>query len=119
MNITDKTGEMIAISKACSGNDIMIMTVNGIAIRQSIENVRIMGRNTQGVRLISLRDNDNIGDICVVPEIEEKEELPEEVTTTENGEVVSESSEPLESAEGSSEDSETEADTSEAESTEE
>ncbi|PIE78374.1 MAG: DNA gyrase subunit A [Candidatus Delongbacteria bacterium] len=104
MNITEKTGEMIAISKAEDGNDIMIMTVNGIAIRQSVNNVRIMGRNTQGVRLITLRDNDNIGDICVVPEIEEKEELPDEVTT-ETVEVASEISEPLEGSKGDDEES--------------
>jgi len=73
INTTDKVGKMITITKAGDQSDLMIMTINGIVIRQNVENIRIMGRNTQGVRLISLRDEDRIADICIVPKHEEDE----------------------------------------------
>ncbi|MBN1967777.1 MAG: DNA gyrase subunit A [Candidatus Delongbacteria bacterium] len=89
MNVTDKTGDMIAVTKAVEGNDLMIMTKEGIAIRQSVGKIRIMGRNTQGVRLITLRETDMIGDICIVPESpEEYENIDnQDVENTEVGDV--------------------------------
>lgn len=74
LNTTEKVGKMIAMVKADDLNDLMIITYNGIVIRQAVENIRVMGRNTQGVRLISLRDNDQIADICIVPKCEDPEE---------------------------------------------
>jgi DNA gyrase subunit A len=73
LNLTEKTGEMIYIHETDDVNDIMIMTENGTVIRQKIIDIRVMGRNTQGVRLIRLRDDDNIADICMVPPYEEEE----------------------------------------------
>lgn len=71
LNLTEKTGEMIYIHETDHDNDLMIMTHNGTVIRQTVNDIRIMGRNTQGVRLIRLRDDDNIADICIVPPYEE------------------------------------------------
>jgi DNA gyrase subunit A len=67
LNLTDKTGEMIYIAETDHDNDIMIITQNGTVIRQPVGEIRIMGRNTLCVRLIKLRDDDNIADICMVP----------------------------------------------------
>ena len=72
LNLTEKTGEMIYIHETDHDNDLMIMTHNGTVIRQTVNDIRIMGRNTQGVRLIRLRDDDNIADICIVPPYEEE-----------------------------------------------
>ncbi|HAQ60468.1 TPA: DNA gyrase subunit A [Candidatus Delongbacteria bacterium] len=72
LNLTEKTGEMIYIHETDHENDLMIMTHNGTVIRQSVSEIRIMGRNTQGVRLIRLREDDNIADICIVPPYEEE-----------------------------------------------
>jgi DNA gyrase subunit A len=72
LNLTEKTGEMIYIHETDHENDLMIMTHNGTVIRQTVSDIRIMGRNTQGVRLIRLRDDDNIADICIVPPYEEE-----------------------------------------------
>jgi len=80
LNLTPKTGEMIYITETDHENDLMIMTVNGTVIRQTVKDIRIMGRNTQGVRLIKLREDDNIADICLVPPYEE--ELPADTVDT-------------------------------------
>ncbi|HXK49178.1 MAG TPA: DNA gyrase subunit A [Clostridiales bacterium] len=73
LNLTEKTGEMIYISETDDEKDIMIITKNGTVIRQTVAEIRIMGRNTQGVRLIKLREDDSIADICMVPPNEEEE----------------------------------------------
>jgi DNA gyrase subunit A len=88
LNLTAKTGEMIFINETDSDNDIMIITCNGTMIRQTIDDIRIMGRNTQGVRLIRLREDDNIADICVVPAYEEEEIPSGEITDPETGAVI-------------------------------
>ncbi|MCK4979029.1 MAG: DNA gyrase subunit A, partial [Candidatus Delongbacteria bacterium] len=74
LNVTDKTGKMIYLAKASDDNDLMIITINGTVIRQSVSNIRIMGRNTQGVRLIKLREKDQIADVCILPEYTEEPE---------------------------------------------
>lgn len=90
VNVTDKVGQMIALAKADDEHDLMIITTNGVVIRQGAENIRVMGRNTQGVRLISLRDGDSIADICLVPK--EEEDSAENITPTDT-EETSESTE--------------------------
>ncbi len=75
LNLTEKTGEMIYIAQTDHENDIMIITENGTVIRQPVGEIRIMGRNTQGVRLIKLREDDNIADICMVPPYEDEDEI--------------------------------------------
>jgi DNA gyrase subunit A len=76
LNITDKTGKLVAIKTVTDEDDLMIITRNGITIRMHADELRVMGRATQGVRLINLRNNDDIAAIAVVERYEE-EELPE------------------------------------------
>jgi len=93
LNITDKTGKLVAIKSVTDENDLMIINKSGITIRLNVENVRIMGRATQGVRLINLeKRNDQIGSVCkvtseIIEEIalDEDEEInnPEDVSSVE------------------------------------
>lgn len=74
MNVTEKTGKLIAIKEVDDTNDIMIMTKKGITIRLSIKDLRVLGRVTQGVRLINIDDNDAIASVAKVDYVEEVEE---------------------------------------------
>ena len=74
INITDKTGKLIAINKVNDDNDLMIITKSGITIRMSAANLRVMGRATQGVRLINLKNEEEIGGVTVVSKNEDEEE---------------------------------------------
>ena len=72
MNITDKTGNLIAIKNVTDENDLVIINKSGITLRMTLEDVRIMGRATQGVRLINLeKRNDEIASVCVVDKEEQ------------------------------------------------
>jgi len=73
INITDKTGNLIAMKAVTDDDDLMIITENGIAIRLAVRAVRVMGRNTQGVRLINLREGDRIAAATQVPANSENE----------------------------------------------
>lgn len=74
LNITDKTGKLVAIKSVTDDNDLMIINKSGITIRLRVADVRIMGRATQGVRLIDLeKRNDHIGSVCKVTTEEEEE----------------------------------------------
>jgi len=87
MNVTEKTGPLIAIKSVSDDEDLMIINKSGIAIRLSIKELRLMGRNTQGVRLISLKGKDSIAAVCVVPEDEEEEK--QQIDGTEDlGEII-------------------------------
>jgi DNA gyrase subunit A len=77
INVTDKTGNLIALKAVTDEDDLMIITENGIAIRLAVRGVRVMGRNTQGVRLINLREGDQIAAATQVPANEENEESTE------------------------------------------
>ena len=90
INITDKTGNLIAIKSVTEENDLVIINKSGITLRMTLEDVRIMGRATQGVRLINLeKRNDEIASVCVVDKEEEQpvaevtEVVNEENTTPE------------------------------------
>lgn len=74
MNITDKTGELIAIKSVTDQNDLMIINKSGLTIRLGICDIRVTGRATQGVKLINLRNNDSIASVASVPKSDEKEE---------------------------------------------
>jgi DNA gyrase subunit A len=74
INITNKTGDLIAIKAVTDEYDLMIITQNGIAIRLAVQGVRVMGRNTQGVKLINLREGDQIAAATQVPSNTEEEE---------------------------------------------
>ena len=86
MNITDKTGQLVAIKDVVDGDDLMIINKSGILIRIAVDTLRVMGRATQGVRLINLRDNDEIAAVTKVKaeDIEEEEEFDENTENVEN-----------------------------------
>ena len=76
MNITDKTGKLVAIKTVTDDNDLMIINKSGITIRMHVADFRVMGRATQGVRLINLeKRNDEIGSVCKVNAEQEEEEI--------------------------------------------
>ena len=77
LNITEKTGYVIAIKNVMDDNDLMIINKSGVAIRTSVSELRVMGRATQGVRLINLKKGDEIAAVAKV-EIDEDEDLAEE-----------------------------------------
>lgn len=71
MNITPKTGDVVSILEVNDTDDLVVMTVGGVLIRQPVKDIRVIGRNTQGVRLIRLDDKDSIADITCVPHEED------------------------------------------------
>lgn len=90
IKITEKTGNLIAMKDVTDDDDLMIINRSGLTIRMHVDSLRILGRNTQGVKLIDLRKNDRIAAICVVPrqEDEPEEEEGAELPTGENGEAT-------------------------------
>ena len=100
LNITDKTGKLVAIKSVTDENDLMIINKSGITIRLKVADVRIMGRATQGVRLIDLeKRNDQIGSVCKVTSEAEEENIDlqtdeQDTASTEN--TSEESEKPIE-----------------------
>ncbi len=89
MNLTDKTGPLIGINAVTDNDDLMLITKSGTAIRMAIDTIRVMGRATQGVKLIELQKrNDTLMSGCIVPKDEDDEQSAEgetaqdETTTT-------------------------------------
>ncbi len=79
INITEKTGELVAIKNVNDKNDLMIINQSGITLRLPVEGIRVMGRATQGVRLIDLaKRGDKIASVCKV-DSDPEEEIEEEV----------------------------------------
>ena len=72
INITEKTGSLVAVKKVTDENDLMIINKSGVTIRVSVSDIRLAGRATQGVKLISLREGDGIAAVCSVNKSEEK-----------------------------------------------
>ncbi len=77
MALTAKTGKLVAIKMVSDDNDLMVTTTNGVTIRTAADELRVMGRNTQGVRIIKLDGNDGIADVTVVMKAEAEESEPE------------------------------------------
>jgi len=75
ITVTDKTGELVSLKAVTDDDDLMIITKKGTMIRMGVDTLRVMGRATQGVRLISLRKGDEIASIAKVPASDEEEEL--------------------------------------------
>jgi DNA gyrase subunit A len=73
IKITEKTGKLIAMKDVTDDDDLMIINRSGIAIRLHVDSLRVLGRNTQGVKLIDLRKNDLIAAVCVVPRQDDDE----------------------------------------------
>lgn len=92
LDITERTGPVIAIKAVTDDNDLMIINKSGIAIRMKLSEVRVQGRATQGVRLINLeKRNDVISSVCKVPTEEEEETMVEqEEVITGNDAVIAE-----------------------------
>ena len=112
LNLTDKTGPLIAIKNVTDDDDLMIINKSGILIRIPVGGesnpLRVMGRNTQGVRLIKIKDGDSIASVAKVAKIEEEEmeETDSDALTNEDGTVI-ENNNPESDSENTSETSET------------
>lgn len=74
MNITDKTGKLVDMKNVTEDNDLLIITQSGLIIRMAVSDIAQSGRNTQGVKLINIRDNDSIASVSVVAKSEEDEQ---------------------------------------------
>ncbi|HLV69688.1 MAG TPA: DNA gyrase C-terminal beta-propeller domain-containing protein, partial [Xanthomarina sp.] len=80
ISITEKTGNLVAIKNVTDHDDLMIINKSGIAIRMAVEDLRVMGRATQGVKLINLKGNDSIAAVAKV--------MHDEDEVDENGDVI-------------------------------
>jgi len=105
INVTEKTGNLVSIKNVTDSDDLMIINKSGIAIRMAVEDLRVMGRATQGVRLIKVREDDSIAAVAKVMHDEDEIELDED-----GNEIISE-----EVGEPNSEDNGTAIDTDESE----
>lgn len=74
MNITEKTGKLVAMKNVTEDNDLLIITQSGLIIRMAVSDIAQSGRNTQGVKLINIRDNDSIASVSVVAKSEEDDQ---------------------------------------------
>ena len=74
INVTDKTGELVAVKNVTDEDDLMIINKSGIAIRLEVKNLRVMGRATQGVKLINLKEGDSIAAVAKVMHENEEED---------------------------------------------
>ncbi|MDO5608113.1 MAG: DNA gyrase subunit A [Capnocytophaga sp.] len=84
ISVTEKTGNLVAIKNVLPGEDLMIINKSGIAIRLPIDDLRIMGRATQGVRLINIKGKDSIAAVAKVMKEDEEESIDENGTEIEN-----------------------------------
>ena len=89
INITDKTGDLIAIQAVTDENDLMIINRSGVTIRTKVEQIRVAGRATQGVKIINLREGDVIASVMAVP-VSDEEEIEENVVVAEDAEATTE-----------------------------
>ncbi|WP_302604211.1 DNA gyrase subunit A [uncultured Alistipes sp.] len=85
INITEKTGKLIAIQSVTDENDLMIINRSGLTIRTSVGQIRLAGRATQGVRIINLREGDAIASVMAVPASDEEPETAEGQQPAESG----------------------------------
>ena len=88
LNITEKTGALIAINNVTDADDLMIINKSGLTIRMMVSDLRVMGRATQGVRLINIKGTDSIAAVTKVLREEEAEEVSDEFQgAIEDGEI--------------------------------
>ena len=97
INITEKTGSLISLKNVTDLDDLMVINKSGITIRIGVDTLRVMGRATQGVKIIRLRDNDSIASVAKVSKFEEEDEnlLDENGNVVENTEVIETKSETI------------------------
>ncbi len=86
LNITEKTGKLVAIQNVTDDDDLMIINRSGLTIRMSVSDIRIAGRATQGVKLINIKDGDSIASVSVVTKSDEEEEGEPMIDTQASGE---------------------------------
>lgn len=79
LNITDKTGSLVSIHGVIDSDDLMIINKSGITIRLRVSDLRVIGRATQGVRLIKINDGDEISSVAKIENEEKAEEIAEEI----------------------------------------
>ena len=84
ISVTEKTGELVAIKNVSDNDDLMIINRSGLAIRMGVENLRVMGRATQGVKLINLKSNDSIAAVAKVMKDDEVEEELNDLADTDS-----------------------------------
>ena len=89
ISITDKTGSLVSIKNVTDEDDLMIINKSGIAIRMAVEDLRVMGRATQGVKLINLKGNDSIAAVAKVMKEDEEEETEDVNAETSTSEETS------------------------------
>jgi DNA gyrase subunit A len=89
INITEKTGDLIAVKNVSNSNDLMIITENGLTIRLAVSAISILGRATQGVRLINLKDEDRIASVArvTIEETEVEDVIDEEIIDNEENDL--------------------------------
>ena len=90
ISITEKTGDLVAIKNVDDSNGLMIINKSGIAIRMAVEDLRVMGRATQGVKLINIKDGDSIAAVAKVIHEKDEEQHNEELESTEENNTNSE-----------------------------
>ena len=90
INVTDKTGQLVTIKNVCDGDDLMIINKSGIAIRMEVSSLRVMGRATQGVKLINLKENDSIAAVAKVVNDDENVSDLDEIDVVETKEEENE-----------------------------
>lgn len=93
MNITDKTGALISINSVNDNDDLMIINKSGLTIRLRVSDLRVMGRNTQGVRLINIKGNDSIAAVAKVMRDEDEEnemddELKKDLLAVDENDII-------------------------------
>ena len=103
LNITEKTGKLVSINNVTDADDLMIINKSGLTIRMDVADLRVMGRATQGVRLINIKGNDSIAAVTKVMKEEEapegeglEEEVMDDAVTDTDTTVATESEEPTE-----------------------
>ena len=89
INITEKTGDLVSIQAVTDDNDLMIINRSGVTIRTKVEQIRLAGRATQGVRIINLREGDVIASVMAVP-VSDEEEVATDVVVVEGAEAAAE-----------------------------
>ena len=87
LSITEKTGELVALKNVTDNDDLMIINRSGLTIRMAVSDIRTLGRATQGVRLINIKEGDAIAAVSVVSKNEDSEEetaAPQEPESTDS-----------------------------------
>lgn len=112
LNITEKTGDLIAIQNVTDEDGLMIINKSGVAIRMGMDEMRVMGRNTQGVRMINLKKND---EIAAIAKVEKDKDVEDDAEENEEGGIVENNQENISVADPENENPATDTDTTDSE----